>query len=91
MLNARGQNRKNCYMGLVSGIVVYILLWWWVFLMSLPFGVKVPSASGAGHATSAPTKPMLWRKAAITTIIAGILFAIVYWVIVSEIISLDTA
>ena len=78
-------------MGLVSGIVVYILLWWWVFLMALPFGVKVPNAIRPGHATSAPTKPMLWRKAVITTIIAGILFAIVDWVIASEIISLDTA
>ena len=78
-------------MGLVSGLVVYILLWWWVFLMALPFGAKAPDAIEAGHATSAPAKPMLWRKVLITTVIAGILFAIVYWIIVSEIISLDTA
>jgi len=78
-------------MGLVSGIVVYILLWWWVFLMTLPFGAKAPDAVETGHATSAPAKPMLWWKAGITTVIAGILFAIVYWIIVSEIISLDTA
>ena len=57
--------------------------------MSLPFGVKVPDAIEQGHATSAPAKPMLWRKAAVTTIIAGILFMIVYWVIVSELISFD--
>lgn len=78
-------------MGLVSGLVVYILLWWWVFLMTLPFGAKVPDVIETGHATSAPGKPMLWRKAGITTIIAGILFAIVYWVIMSEFIRLDTA
>lgn len=78
-------------MGLVSGLVVYILLWWWVFLMTLPFGAKAPDAVETGHATSAPAKPMLWLKAGITTVIAGILFAIVYWIIVSEIISLDTA
>lgn len=78
-------------MGLVSGLVVYILLWWWVFLMTLPFGAKAPDAVETGHATSAPAKPMLWSKAGITTVIAGILFAIVYWIIVSEIISLDTA
>ena len=77
-------------MGLVSGIVVYILLWWWVFLMTLPFGAKASEAIEVGHATSAPAKPMLWRKAAITTVIAGILFAIVYWVIVSEVIRLET-
>ena len=78
-------------MGLVSGLVVYILLWWWVFLMTLPFGAKAPDAIEPGHATSAPAKPMLWRKAVITTVIAGFLFAIVYWVIRSEIVSLDTA
>ena len=59
--------------------------------MTLPFGAKASEAIEVGHATSAPAKPMLWRKAAITTVIAGILFAIVYWVIVSEIIRLDTA
>ena len=78
-------------MSFVSGLVVYILLWWWVFLMTLPFGVKAPDAIEAGHATSAPAKPMLWRKAGVTTVIAAVLFALVYWVIVSEFIRLDTA
>ena len=90
-MNAHGQNRENSHMGLVSGLVVYILLWWWVFLMALPFGATAPDAIETGHATSAPAKPMLLRKAMITTIIAGILFALVYWVITSEIISLGKA
>ena len=59
--------------------------------MTLPFGAKAPDAIETGHATSAPAKPMLWRKAGITTLLAGILFALVYWVIMTEIISLDTA
>ena len=78
-------------MSFVSGLVVYILLWWWVFLMTLPFGVKAPDAIEIGHATSAPAKPLLWRKAAVTTVIAAVLFALVNWVIVSEFIRLDTA
>ena len=78
-------------MSFVSGLVVYILLWWWVFLMTLPFGVKAPDAIEPGHATSAPAKPMLWRKASVTTVIAAFLFALVYWVIASHFISLDTA
>ena len=78
-------------MSFVSGLVVYILLWWWVFLMALPFGVKAPDAIEPGHATSAPAKPMLWRKAGVTTVIAAVLFALVYWVIVSQFIRLDTA
>ena len=78
-------------MSFVSGLVVYILLWWWVFLMTLPFGVKAPDTGETGHATSAPAKPMLWRKAGVTTVIAAVLFALVYWVIVSQFIRLDTA
>ena len=76
-------------MDIVSGIVVFILLWWWVFFMTLPFGVKMPDSVKVGHATSAPEKPMLRRKAMIATIVASILFIIVFWVINSGLLSLD--
>ena len=67
----------------VSGLVVYLLLWWWVFLMSLPFGVRTVEQPEAGHATSAPRQPYLWRKIAATTVLAGILCALVILVIAS--------
>jgi predicted secreted protein len=76
-------------MDIVSGVVVYILLWWWVFLMTLPFGVKSPETIETGHATSAPERPLIWRKVGVATIIAAILFSIVFMVIDSGIISLD--
>ena len=77
-------------MDLVSGLVVFILLWWWVFLMALPFGAKAPESVETGHATSAPERPMILRKALIATFIASSLFALVYWIIESGFISLDT-
>ncbi len=76
-------------MDIVSGLVVFILLWWWVFLMSLPFGVKVPDEVESGHANSAPEKPMLRYKLTVSTGIASVLFAIVYWIIDSGFISLS--
>ena len=76
-------------MDFVSGIVVFILLWWWVFLMSLPFGIKTPDEVETGHATSAPERPMLRRKVFISTVIASVLFLIVYWIIDTEFISLS--
>ena len=76
-------------MDVVSVTVVFILLWWLVFFMTLPFGVKTPDSVEIGHATSAPDKPMLWRKTMIATIIASILFATVFWVIDSGLLSLD--
>ena len=75
-------------MDFVSGVVVYLLLWWWVFLMSLPFGVRIEDNPEAGHATSAPARPMLWRKMGVTTVIAAVLTAVIHWIISSEIISL---
>ncbi len=78
-------------MDFVSGLVVYILLWWWVFLMALPFGAKSPDFITTGHATSAPDKPMLWRKAGFATVISASFFVIVYWIIVSEMISFEPA
>ena len=78
-------------MDFVSGLVVYILLWWWVFLMSLPFGVRPAAEIEQGHATSAPAKPMLWRKMVASTLIAAALFAVVYLVIRSGVISFQPA
>ena len=74
----------------VSGVVVYLLMWWWVFLMSLPFGVRAEAEPEAGHAPSAPARPMLWRKIAASTVIAGVLTAAINWIIAAQIISLDT-
>ena len=76
-------------MDIVSGIVVFILLWWWVFFMTLPFGVKAPDSIEIGHAASAPDKPMIGRKVMIATIIASILFVILFWVIDSGLLSLE--
>lgn len=58
----------------VSGVVVYILLWWWVFFMTLPFGVQAEEHPEPGHAASAPARPRLLVKAAITSVIALILW-----------------
>lgn len=61
-------------MDIVSGIVVYILLWWWVLFMVLPFGAKAPDVVEKGHAPSAPDRPRLLKKMAITSVIALILW-----------------
>ena len=75
-------------MDFVSGLVVYLLLCWWVFLMSLPFGVRTEAQPEAGHAPSAPSQPYLWRKIAASTVIAGIVCAVVNLVISSGLITL---
>jgi len=74
-------------MEVASGIVVYILLWWWVFFMSLPFGVRRSETVEVGNEPGAPEKPHLWEKALAATVIAGVLWFGVDWVIEADLIS----
>jgi len=72
----------------LTGVMVYVVIWWMVLLTVLPWGVKVPENPEPGHATSAPQNPMMWRKALITTLIAAVLWGFAYWLIESEWLSL---
>jgi predicted secreted protein len=79
-------------MGWVSGIAVYIVIWWLVIFMVLPWGVQ-PIERGdveKGHAASAPLRPRMLRKMAITTLISAVLWLIAYAIIQSDLISFRT-
>jgi predicted secreted protein len=65
-----------------------VIIWWVVLFAVLPWGVRVPENPEPGHATSAPERPMLWRKAAITSLIAAVLWLIAYYLIQSDLIPL---
>lgn len=67
-------------MGIVSGIVTFIIIWWLVFFTVLPHGNRPPVEVEEGMEPGAPERPRLWRKAGITTIIAVILF-VGFWVV----------
>jgi predicted secreted protein len=76
-------------MDLFGGIVVYVIVWWLVLFTVLPWGVRPPAEPGKGHATSAPARPRLLLKFAITTVIATGLWFVVDYVISSGILSLS--
>jgi Predicted secreted protein len=73
-------------MELVSGIIVYIMLWWIVFYMALPFGVKQHTSSVQGLQEGAPEKPYLLIKIIATTLIAAIAWMVVDYLILIKII-----
>ena len=75
-------------MTIVTGLVAYIILWRLVLFMVLPWGVRTPEESAAGHAAGAPAAPRLWLKFGITTGIATVLWTIAYVVIEANLISL---
>lgn len=68
-------------MYIVSGVVLFFLLWWTVIFVTLPFGNRRNVAGEAaqtggadGHAGSAPLNPNMRRKVIATTIITAILW-----------------
>lgn len=73
-----------------TGLMVYLIVWWLVFFTVLPFGVRAPERVEPGHDGGAPDKPGLWRKALIATLVSAVLFAGVYWLIESELLSFRT-
>lgn len=72
-----------------SAAVVFIVIWWLILFMVLPFGVRRTETPEAGHDPGAPARPMLWRKVAVTTAITLVLFAAVYGVVEFELIALS--
>jgi predicted secreted protein len=69
--------------GIVNGLVVFIIIWWLVLFMILPIGITSQQESGdivAGTEPGAPTQPMLAQKAWWTTSIASV-FWLIYFAI----------
>jgi predicted secreted protein len=67
-----------------TGILVYVIAWWVVLFAVLPWGIRVPDEQKAGHASSAPSNPRLWLKAAVTTVIAAIIWLGIYYLVESD-------
>jgi len=65
-------------MSLVSGIAVYVLIWWVVLFTVLPWKSRPNPTPGLGHATSAPKAPNLGIKFLVTSLISAFVWVIVY-------------
>jgi predicted secreted protein len=74
-------------MSLYSGILVFVVIWWLVLFVVLPWGVTRSEQVEPGHAVEAPANPRLALKFAVTTAIALLLFALAWWLTRSDLIS----
>jgi predicted secreted protein len=72
-----------------TGLATYAIIWWLVIFMVLPWGIRRIDTEDLGEMDDpgAPQKPRMLLKFAITTVLAGIVFGLVYMVIVSGVIS----
>lgn len=68
-------------MDIITGIFTYILIWWVVIFMVLPWGNKPLDNPEIGHAPSAPANPQIKKKLLITTLISFVLTALLAFVI----------
>ncbi len=68
-------------MTFVFGLALYAMIWWIVLFAVLPFGVRTQAEAGEvvpGTPESAPAQPRLGRVFLATTVIAAIVFALVW-------------
>lgn len=77
-------------MSLTSGIVLYAVLWFMTFLIVIPFRLKTQGDVGEvvrGTQAGAPHEHNLKKKAIITTVIAAVLWVILAYIIIGEVIT----
>jgi predicted secreted protein len=71
-----------------SAAVVFVIVWWLVLFMVLPFGAAPPDEVEPGMANSAPARPRLALKFLVTTLLALALTALILWFIESGLVQL---
>jgi predicted secreted protein len=77
---------------LTTAIAIYFLIWWVVLFAVLPFGVRSQRESGdvaPGTDPGAPAVPHLRRKLLWTTLVAGVVFALLYAVYSYRLVTID--
>ena len=66
---------------IITATAVFVVVWWLVLFITLPFGVKRTEESDLepGQEPGAPAKPMMWRKMLVTTVITIALWILFYY------------
>ncbi|MDP6352044.1 MAG: DUF1467 family protein [Alphaproteobacteria bacterium] len=65
-------------MNVVEIVVVFVIVWWLAFFVTLPFGIHRVENPELGTEPGAPERPRLWLKAGVTTVAAGGITAVAY-------------
>lgn len=73
----------------LAGAAIYLVLWWITLFAVLPWGVKSQHETngefdGNGNDSGAPVRPLMVRKALVTTVIAAILWSAVAYIAIDK-------
>lgn len=61
-----------------TGIIVYVLVWWVALFAILPLWVAPAQPGELGHAAGAPKQPLLRRKVLLTSVVAAVIWIVIY-------------
>lgn len=73
-------------------LAIYFLIWWITLFAVLPWGIRSQGESGAvepGTDPGAPASHRVWRKLLWTTLIASVIFGILYFFYVRDLIPFE--
>jgi predicted secreted protein len=75
-------------MTIFEGVVAFILIWWTVIFMVLPWGVRADEnrQPEQGHGPGAPANPMILRKVLITTALTVVIWAVIDILVIEHVI-----
>lgn len=80
-------------MGIVGSIISYLIIWWVVLFAILPMRVKGvwegDDEQPEGVEQGAPIRPEIWFKVKRTSWVAAIIWAVVFVVVSTDVISYD--
>ncbi|MBM3582630.1 MAG: DUF1467 family protein [Alphaproteobacteria bacterium] len=73
-----------------TALAIYTVIWWLVLFMVLPWGNRPIAAEDVakGHAAGSPDRPRILIKFVLTSVVSAVVFAVGYWVYVSDLISI---
>lgn len=69
----------------ITGIAMYVVIWWIVLFAVLPFGVKpTTEPGGRGQMTGAPERPMMLKKVVWTSALAAVVWLLIFAIVQSD-------
>jgi predicted secreted protein len=79
-------------MNWITGLAVYLVVWWLVIFMVLPWGNRPVDVDDVakGHMAGAPKKPRLLVKVAVTTVITTLIWIAIYAIADSGLVTFRT-
>ena len=79
-------------MGITGSIIVFVIIWWIIFFSVLPIGIQSNKEKFRerieGIDPGAPKNPKIAKKFLITTIIATLIFVVVYYLVKIDLLNL---